>query len=111
MLWVLIKIASLFCGYSLELPRQIDSNEHTQLTFLWRNKQNYPLIIIQNPHLFHCLCLNIKKDLKFWLFFFFFLKFVVCYLEKRYRKTPKNLDTQKIVVITLKFDLCCSTIE
>ena len=35
---------SLCCGYSLEWPRQGDSNEYPQHTFLWRNKQNYPQI-------------------------------------------------------------------
>ena len=31
-----------------------DSNEYPQHMFLWRNKQNYPLIITKYPHLFHC---------------------------------------------------------
>ena len=44
------------CGYSLESPRWGDSNEYPQHThlFLWRNKQNYPLIITKYPsYLFH----------------------------------------------------------
>ena len=57
MLWVLITIASnICCGYSLELPRQGDSNEYPQHMFLWRNKQNCPLIITKYPpYLFLCL--------------------------------------------------------
>ena len=46
MLWVVIRIA-LPC--SLESPRQGDSNEYTQHMFLWRNKQNYPLITTKYP--------------------------------------------------------------
>ena len=38
---------NLSCGCSLELPRRGDSNEHPQLRFLWRNKQNYHLIVIK----------------------------------------------------------------
>ena len=41
MLWVPIRIALAS-----------DSNEYPQHMFLWRNKQNYPLIIIKYP-LFH----------------------------------------------------------
>ena len=48
------------CGYSLETPcifcgpRRGDSNENPQHVFLWRNKQNYPLIIPKYPpYLFH----------------------------------------------------------
>ena len=47
MLWVLITIAC--CGYSLELPQRGGSNEYPQHMFLWRNKQNYPLIITKYP--------------------------------------------------------------
>ena len=50
------------CEFSLELPRrgdsngQGDSNEYPQHTFLWRNKQNYPLMIMKYLHyLFYCL--------------------------------------------------------
>ena len=39
---------NLCCGCSLESPRQGDSNEHPQDRILWRNKQNYPLIIIKH---------------------------------------------------------------
>ena len=41
MLWVLIRIAST--------PRRGDSNEYPQHMFLWRNKENYPSIIIKYP--------------------------------------------------------------
>ena len=40
---------------SLESPRQGDSNEYQRHMFLWRNKQNYPLIITKYPpYLFYC---------------------------------------------------------
>ena len=42
------------CGFSLESSRRGDSNEQPKHMFLWRNKQNYPLIITKYPHLFHC---------------------------------------------------------
>ena len=35
--------------YSLDFPRRGDSNEYPQHIFLWRNKQNYPLIITKYP--------------------------------------------------------------
>ena len=35
----------MLCGYSLESHRQGVFNEYPQHMFLWRNKQNYPLII------------------------------------------------------------------
>ena len=35
-------------GYSLESPQRGNSNEYPQHMFLWRNTQNYPLIIIQD---------------------------------------------------------------
>ena len=38
-LWVLIRIASP--GYSLELPRQGNSNEYPQHMFLWRTVESY----------------------------------------------------------------------
>ena len=43
---------------SLESPRLGDSNEYPHHMFLWRNVENYPLIICQYPpYLFHCrLC-------------------------------------------------------
>ena len=42
------------CGCSLESPRQGDSNEYPQHMFLWRNKQNDPVIIPKYPpYLFH----------------------------------------------------------
>ena len=45
---------NICCGYSLESPRRGDSNEHPQhIIFLWRNKQNYPLIITKYLFLFH----------------------------------------------------------
>ena len=40
---------NLCCGCSFKSPRQGDSNEHPQHRFLWKNKQNYPLIIIKYP--------------------------------------------------------------
>ena len=41
-------------GYSLESPRRGDSNGYPQHMLVWRNKQNYPLIIIKYPsYLFH----------------------------------------------------------
>ena len=39
----------LTCGYSLESSRRGDSNEYSQHIFLWRNKQNYPLVLIKYP--------------------------------------------------------------
>ena len=48
LLWVLIRIASPLRFYGG------DSNEYPQRMFLWRNKQNYPLIITKYPpYLFH----------------------------------------------------------
>ena len=44
------------CRRSLESPHPGNSNEYPQLTFLWRNKQNYPLIITKYSHLFFCGC-------------------------------------------------------
>ena len=42
------------CGYSLESPQRGDSNEYPQHTFLWRNKQIYPLIFTKYPpYVFH----------------------------------------------------------
>ena len=38
---------NLCFGCSLESPRRGDSNEHPQHRFLWRNKQNYHLIIVK----------------------------------------------------------------
>ena len=47
----------MYCGYSLESPRQGDSNELPQYMFLWRNKQNYPLIITKYaPYVAPCYC-------------------------------------------------------
>ena len=37
------------CRYSLELPRQGNSNEYLQHTFLWRTDKTYPSIIIKYP--------------------------------------------------------------
>ena len=56
MLWVLIRIAmTVCCGYSLESPRQGDSNEYPKHVFYWRTEENYPSIIIKYPpYLFHC---------------------------------------------------------
>ena len=35
-------------------PRRGDSNEYPQHMFLWKNKQNYPLLITKySPYLFH----------------------------------------------------------
>ena len=46
---------NICCGYSLELPRQGNSNEYPQHMFLWRNKQTCPLIITKYPsYLFFC---------------------------------------------------------
>ena len=40
--------------YSLEFPWRGDSNEYPQHMFLWRTKENYPLIITKYPpYLFH----------------------------------------------------------
>ena len=42
------------------------------------------------------------------------LELVVCHVyhdNTDYRKIPKSSDTQKFVVITLKFELCGSAIE
>ena len=44
---------NICCGYSLESPRRGDSNEYPQHMLLWRNKQNYHLIITKYHHLFH----------------------------------------------------------
>ena len=38
--------------YSLESPRQGDSNEYPQNMFLWITTENYSLIITKYPHLF-----------------------------------------------------------
>ena len=73
------------CGYSLESPCRGDSNEYPQHTFLWRNKQNYPLIITKYPpYLFHCIwCL-------FWLGFQAFMVIVnvplICWLDGFYKQ-------------------------
>ena len=73
------------CGYSLESPCRGDSNEYPQHTFLWRNKQNYPLIITKYPpYLFHCVwCL-------FWLGFQAFMVIVnvplICWLDRFYKQ-------------------------
>ena len=63
MLWVLIneypQHVCQCCGYSLESPRQGDSIEYPQRMFLWRNNQNYPLIITKYPpSLSHCHSFN-----------------------------------------------------
>ena len=42
----LILHKNICCGYSLESPRQGDSNEYPQHMFLWRTDKNYPSIII-----------------------------------------------------------------
>ena len=47
------RIALPCCGYSLELHLRCVFNEYPQRV-LWRNKQNYPLIITK--YLFHFLC-------------------------------------------------------
>ena len=45
---------NIYCGYSLESPRQGDSSEYPQHTFLWKTEENYPLFIIEYPpYLFH----------------------------------------------------------
>ena len=38
-----------------------DSNEHPQRTFLWRNKQNYSIIITKHLHLVHCSHIQTRK--------------------------------------------------
>ena len=53
MLWVLIRIAS---------------NEHPQHMFLWRNKQNDPLIIIKFPP-YPCYLFHWKNQLRYQAFF------------------------------------------
>ena len=53
MLWVLIRIASTCCGYSYEL--------HRRYMFLWRNKQNYPLLS-QNTLLICSTGITVKKQ-------------------------------------------------
>ena len=40
---------NIYCGFSLELPCPGNSNEYPKRMFLWRNKQNYPLIITKYP--------------------------------------------------------------
>ena len=47
-------------GYSLESPRRGDSNEYPQHMFLWRNNDNYPLIILK---FLHCVYRNGSKHL------------------------------------------------
>ena len=50
------RIALPCCGYSLESHWGCVFNEYPQRV-LWRNKQNYPLIITKYPsYLFHFLC-------------------------------------------------------
>ena len=50
------RIALPCCGYSLESHWRCVFNEYPQRV-LWRNKQNYPLIITKYPpYLFHFLC-------------------------------------------------------
>ena len=50
----LISPLNVYCGYSLELLQQGDSNEYPQRMILWRTDENYPLIIIKYPsYLFH----------------------------------------------------------
>ena len=91
MLWVLIRIASWG-----------DSNEYPQHMFLWRNKQNYPFIIMKYPpltfhwrfhkiELIYLLCwlqnlgIKLKSILKFkvlkpmWCCFFFYV--AECFAE------------------------------
>ena len=49
MLWVLIRSASLCCGYLLEAPRRGASNEYPQYMYSSRNKKNfsgYPLLSV-----------------------------------------------------------------
>ena len=53
------------CGYSLESPWRGDSNEYPQHIFLWRNKENYPLIITKYPpYLFHWVLFSYLYFLK-----------------------------------------------
>ena len=50
------RIALQCCGYSLESHCRCVFNEYPQRV-LWRNKQNYPLVITKYPpYLFHFLC-------------------------------------------------------
>ena len=54
------RIALPCCGYSLEVHWRCVFKEYPQRV-LWRNKQNYPLIITKYPpHLFHFLCAQRK---------------------------------------------------
>ena len=53
---------NICCRYSLESHRQCDSNEYPQHLFLWKNKQNYSLIITQNsPDLFHLFYHHVQQ--------------------------------------------------
>ena len=44
---------NIHCGYSLESPRRVSSNEYPQDMILWRNKQNYSLITKYPPYQLH----------------------------------------------------------
>ena len=56
--------------YSLESPRQGDSNEYQQHMFLWRTDKNYPSIISKNlPYLFFWLNLQIWENVEDLLIF------------------------------------------
>ena len=65
-----IYIQCICCRYSLESPHRGyvvgthrgDSNEYPQHMFLWRNKQNHPLIITTYPpYLFHWVLTGFVK--------------------------------------------------
>ena len=64
MVWILIRIASPCCGYSLELPWRDVSNVPTSLQrmFLCRNKQNYPLIITKYPPLYNTIQKHSERE-------------------------------------------------
>ena len=47
---------NICCGYSLEAPRWGASNEYPQHMFLWRTRENYPIIIIKYSSLTSPLC-------------------------------------------------------
>ena len=50
---------NICCGYSLESPRQGDSNEYPQHMFSWRADEHYPSVIIKYmSYLFYWVTLH-----------------------------------------------------
>ena len=52
--------------YSLESPRQGDSNEYPQHMVLWRTDENYPSIIIKYPPYLFCVEFDLSDHWSTW---------------------------------------------